>query len=160
MLPAVRAALPRLLADPEDDVAIAACNLAKRDGDRTLVSPLLDVVSRTKEKWLFDTACHAAKVLGARTALLRAVARRLHEPEATVFAIDHLASVVEWHSWGGGTVVPDDRARLEERWLTFITANEAALEGGERFSPGDPRLPRDLFPQGMRFTTLDGGLWP
>lgn len=158
---AVRAALPGLVGDADPDVAIAACKIAERDGDRALVPPILAALAKAREIWLIRTASLAANRLGAPVEAMRAVASHLDDPEMTIEVLHELDWVVEGQNgYDGGFVDPDEPPKLKARWLRFIADNEAQLAQHKGFQTGDPRLPRELFPRKMRFHKKDGTTWP
>jgi hypothetical protein len=158
---AVRAALPGLLGDADPDVAIAACELAQREGDRALLPAVLGALAKAREIWLIRTASLTAQKLGANVEAMRAVAGHLDEPELTIEVLHELDWVVEGQNgYDGGFVQPDEPPKLEARWLQFITDNEAWLAQRKSFPTGDPRLSHDLFPRTMRFHKKDGTTWP
>jgi len=49
---------------------------------------------------------------------------------------------------------------IKQRWNLFLRENREAIEAGEKFKIGDPRLAPDLFPKGFRLHRKGQSDWP
>lgn len=157
----VAARLPGLLRDRDIDVRIAACRAAERSGRPALLSEVLRILRETDDHSFVNIALNAAAKLGPRRRYLEVLVERLDDPAFAPEALSNLAGLVESTSRsGGGTITPEEARRLRARWTAFLREHGAALDAGERFKPGDPRLTPDLFTPHYRFTGKDGTIWP
>lgn len=145
LAPAVRAALPALLADPDISVRVAAVELAGASRDRTLASDVLKNLAQTRNSWDVAPANRAAYELGLSVRGAQIWANRLEQPKMFRLAIDSLIELTTGRGLSGyGTRDAEQGAVFLPRWREFLHANSAALDAGRLF-PRD-KLPRELYP--------------
>lgn len=163
--------LPQLLADPDVDVKIAACQLALKQPDVSLKTQLLDIVRKSQDTWLFHGATNAVSKVGGYFEALEIMASRLGEPgkmETQDTSYEMLSGLIDGcidssSSCGYGfqkQVSCSEAAALRPKWQKFLHEQQALLKSGKKFAPGDHRLTADLFPVDFQFNLPDGKVWP
>ena len=148
--PEVRAVLPELLRDPDISVRAAACDLAGKSRDKTLLPDVLKVLASSRNRWLIDYANGAANALGGRYEAWTVWANRLDEKKMLRPAIEALSHVVggaSGYGWNSSDSDAEVGARLKPKWQKFLLVNRARLQKGELFSQSEAAWPKDLFPK-------------
>jgi hypothetical protein len=146
--------LPRLLADSDVDVQIAACHLAEKLNAPELGGPVLAVLRNAKEHWQLNAASNAAFALGARGECMRTLADRLDDEEVAAWCLGHLVSAVltGTNGWGSPTKMEKATGQVcKKEWQQFLKKHGERLAKGKKFKLSDPTVPLEkLFP-GYRF---------
>lgn len=150
LTPQVHALLPALLQDPDTGVRAAACDLAGKSRDESLLPAVLNVLSTARNSWLIGNANEAARLLGGQYQVWTMWASRLDEKEMMRFAIPELAKVlsgkISSYSWNKN-LEAGEGPLLKTRWQNFLRDNRARLQAGELFSPSEASWSRDLLPK-------------
>jgi len=142
--------LPRLIADKDVDVQIAACHVAEKTKRPECKEPVLKALATAREHWQFNAASTAALALGAKWERLEILVARLDEEGVTKHCLNNLLDTVVENV--GGYSGPSDKWTAEEakackeRWLRFLQAHGMQLKAGQRFKRDDPAITPDLFP--------------
>lgn len=153
----------KALEDPDHGVSRAACSLARKTGDRSLVRPLLALLATERHPWLLREASDAARELGAGSELLTTWADRLGEEDLYGLALDSLQTVIEGlpgGSSGRTDLSRSERLALRSKWKEFLSRHAAELQKGRRFKLTDPALSPALFGRARSWQLPDGTTWP
>jgi len=153
----------KALEDPDYGVGRAACTLARKSGDRSLVRPLLALLATERHPFLLREASDAARELGAGVELLTTWADRLGDEDLYGLALDSLQSVIEGlpgGSSGRTDLSRSERLALRARWKELLSRHAAELQKGRRFKLGDPALSPALFGRARSWQLPDGTTWP
>jgi len=155
-------AIERLLDDDHLAVQVAACDLAATTGADRFQTPLLDLLSRSKDQWLLRSAHNAAIACGTpRDRVLEACINRLGEQGTHTTFFDLMIGVVETEGGYGYSQVDWGVAEvLQARWRRFVETNRQRIRASRRFKIAEPPLTPDLFPHGFQFHGRDGTAWP
>lgn len=146
LAPAVRAQLPKLLADSDISVRVAAVELAGASRDQSLAPDVLKNLAQTRNSWDVSPANRAAYELGASVRAAQIWANRLEQPKMFRLAIDSLIELSTGRGLSSyGTRDAEQGAIFLPRWRQFLHRNSATLSAGQLF-PRD-KLPRDLYPK-------------
>lgn len=153
----------RLLSDVDRDVRISACRVAQKLKSSELTLPLRRAVWDSKDDMLLNAASNALWLCGSRMTWMRAWVYRLGEPDMGMTAIRHLSGAIvadESGSSSSGNAEAKAWHEIKQRWNLFLRENREAIEAGEKFKIGDPRLAPDLFPKGFRLHRKGQSDWP
>ncbi|HKB40931.1 MAG TPA: HEAT repeat domain-containing protein, partial [Gemmataceae bacterium] len=146
----IRGLLPKLLADRDVDVQIAACRLAERLKAPELREPVLNVLRTAQESWLLNAAGNAGHALGLQAERIRVYASRLDEEAVAVEFLRSLVYSVIAKTYGHSSPSKLDaatRRACKQAWKEFLDRHGKALAAGKKFNLSDPALPRkELFP--------------
>lgn len=155
--------IPKALEDPDHGVSRAACTLARKLGDRSLLKPLLALLATERHPWLLREASDAARELGAGSELLATWADRLGDEDLYELALDNLQAVIEGlpgGSSGRSDLSRSERLALRAKWKEFLSRHAAELQKGRRFKLTDPALSPALFGRARSWQLPDGTTWP
>jgi len=154
--------LPTFLADPDIDVRIQACRVARDTRSPALREPVLKIVASARDWVPLHVAMQAADKLGCRFEALEVLASRLDDPKAGSACLKELIPRVLQRSVPGVSRDFDAATgrTLKPRWTKFLQEHREALKAGQRFRVGGPELTPDLFPPGYRFDQENGKPWP
>ncbi len=161
--PWCRPLIREALEDPDWGVSRAACSLARRSGDRSLIKPLLALLATERHPFLLGEASEAARELGAGLELLTTWAERLGDEDLYGLALDNLQTVIDGlpgSSSGRTDLTRSERLALRARWKEFLSHHAAELQHGRRFKVGDPALSPALFGRARSWELPDGTVWP
>ena len=150
-MPAPLAALlPKLLADPDVDVLIAACSAVRESKAPSLRGPVLRLVGTTKEEGLLDDTVDAAVAVGARLESLQALVQRLGEHKMGPVAYQQILHALIDHRGGCfSTELSQEAANtLKRRWTRFLRDHAEAIRAGRMFKVGSKELRPDLLARG------------
>ena len=153
----------RLLSDIDADVRISACRVAQKLKSSELIVPLRRMIWDSGDSTLLNAASNALSVCGSRMTWMNAWVYRLSESGMGMTAIRYLSSaVVADNSGSGSSGNVDAKAwgTIKQRWQRFLKDNREAIQAGEKFKIGDPRLSPDLFPKGFRMRRKKQPDWP
>lgn len=163
--------LSSLVVSPDVGVRYWAAKLICESADTQFQSVLLKQMAVESDEWVIGQLDEAAYAAGIpRVRVLRTWARRLdnvtYDATTQRFGIQYKVfgiiqgNVID-HSGGGGANGHKSRADpgLVTRWLAFIEANDAELNGGRKYKVSDPELTEDLFPAGVHIY-VKGKQWP
>jgi hypothetical protein len=147
---ALRDRLPRLLADGDVDVRIAACHVAEQLKAPELRQPVLEALKTANEHWLLNAANNAASALGAEKERIRILASRLDDEPIAAECLSSLISTVIADTNGYGHPSKIDAVTggaCKKAWEGFLDRHGEALAAGKKFKLSDPAMPlKELFP--------------
>jgi hypothetical protein len=151
--------LPPLLTDPDVDVQIAACHLAKKTKLPSLKGPVLKALASAKEEWQFRAVTSAAWEYDAKWETIQILVSRLDEAEMTAQCLDSLRywafEDLPIHSIPTAKHLDAAAGKTcKARWTKFLDEHGEELKKGKRFKFGDPAFTPDLFPE-FRFKDKD-----
>ena len=139
--------LPALLADPDLDVRIAACDASGATGCAELRQPLMKALAHETEQRLLSAAAEALYGLGARLDVLETLVDRLDEPRVGEDCVWMLTWETLEIRHGGGSCTqwtPAIAQALKTRWRKFLEDHREALHAGRRIEVGSPGVTPDL----------------
>lgn len=151
------------LKDQDLGVCRAACELARKSGNRDFRKPLLEIIATENHEWLVREASNGVFALGGGFDLLTTWADRLGDEDLYPLALDALQTVVEGlpgsHS-GRTDLTRTERLELRRQWQEFLTLHADGLKQGKRFGVGDPALKPALFGRARTWQLPKGQSWP
>jgi DNA-binding transcriptional LysR family regulator len=156
LVPAVAANL----AHADQDVVVAAAELAQRAKLASIVPQVLKAMSKPVGLRL-NIVSRAAYLLGARFDRARILVGRLSDKAAFDEALSELLDVLEYSGRSSNGQPSDaERAAVQARWKAFVALHRGDIEAGRKLPLNHPSVSADLVPPNWKLGRRDGTQWP
>ena len=144
----LRQRLPALLLDRNEDIQVAACAMAQKFKDPTLLAPVLQALRNARDFPLPNDLTNAAVYQGGRWEALNFWADHLDDPTRKMDALGFVQRILDPRSIGGYDSNYDAAtgAALKSEWVKFLLAHRQEIEAGKTYSREIPEV-QALFPR-------------
>jgi hypothetical protein len=156
LLPAVAANLSHA----DADVVVAAAELARRAGYRSLAKEIVRAMPKQTGLRL-NIVSVAAHALGARMDRIQMLISLLGDKDRFDEALSELVDLLDYSGRSADGAPGDaERAALVPRWKAFVKLHRDDIEQGRKVPLSDPSVTADLVPRQWKLHRRDGTDWP
>jgi hypothetical protein len=159
--------LAKRMKDTDDDVVIAAADIARRDKITAMAPVMLAAVDGAQEQYGQDAILYALNDVQPPLKAAETYAKLMQSKTESIRkgAFNKLIYFLIGRKKTGGIsqareISEDQGNVLSKRWLTFLSAHAKEIAAGQKFEPGEAPLTADLFPEELYFLLEGGGRWP
>ena len=144
----LRTRLPALLLDQNQDIQVAACDMALKIKDPALRAPVLQALAQARDFPLPNSLTRVAYFQGVRWEALKFWADHLDDPTRKMDALGFLEGVLNPRTGGGYDSNYDAAtgAALKAEWDRFLLAHRKEIQDGRTYPLDAPEV-QALFPK-------------